>query len=370
MEGQRMNLFITADKIGTKTGGGLVTHHEWEALKRMGPTIVCSRDIWDDVAALVFPADPFEQDVFFLRQIQHGIIHRQINGRRIDLVHCYAGCLTETVKYLKSIGAKVTYTAAAHSIEESHREHEVLGLRYDYPHLTDPELFGRYVGGYLAADRLIVPSTHSRDVMRGFGAQGTISIIPHGVDIPSEPIAPYPSLFTLGYLGAIGPDKGLIYLLQAWKKLNYKDAMLVIAGRDSNSPFMWHLVEKYGGGCIRLAGWQHSLADFYNSISVYCQPSVSEGWGCEVVEAVAHGRPVIVSAGAGAVDFLTDLECGGAGLWFSPRDVDELCNCIDHYRHFQKDIEIDGRTAREQARKYTWDKIEQMYVNVWKELLT
>lgn len=354
-----MNLYITADRIGIETGGGLVTYHESAALQEMGATEIIGREFIEQHMRdwnLFFNAyDPFSLDQgafsFCVKDVRESP----------KLSHFYAGCFTDTVWDLKRRGCKITYTAAAHDINESRQEHEKLGIPYDYPHLTNPDLWSRYVAGYLAADVLICPSQHSANVMHGFGATNPIRIIPHGVDIPSC-VSPLPNKFTVGYLGAIGPDKGLIYLLQAWKQLNYKDAVLKIAGRDSNSQFMLNLVNQFGGGNIWLSGWQNSLADFYGSLSLYVQPSVSEGFGIEVLEAMAHGRAVICSAGAGAVDVVQPH------LVFEPRCVDELARLIDFCRSGDE-LKISGETSRMKAQKYTWSKVRSMYQKVWEELL-
>src|ERR1700738_49777 len=308
-------LYITADRINTQTGGGLVTFHESEALKSLGPCEIFDRDIlarpgrtafgeydvWEEALSAVAMGqtgpdspwvDPWVWDGFACYRWRELERDRQ-KYQPPKFAHFYAGTFTTTIKKLKEIGCKVSYTAAAHNIELSKQAHLEAGIPFDYPHLTDPELWKRYVGGYLAADVVICPSTHSADVMRSYGCKN-VEIIPHGVDIP-ETIAPLPKTFTVGYMGSYGPDKNVPILLKAWKKLAYRDSLLVLAGRDSNSPYVQDMVAKHGGGNIVMAGWVDKVADFYNSISLYVQPSWTEGFGCEVLEAQAHGRAVLCS---------------------------------------------------------------------------
>lgn len=346
-----MNLMITADRIGEASGGGLVVTNEAEALKQLGPC-----EVYDGSKLGNQPNDPWGYDA---RVFQ--LLTTTLFLEPFKLSHFYAGTFSDTVRGLKSNGIKVTYTAAAHDIKVSREEHEKLGLAYHYPHLTQPEQFERYVRGYLEADVLVCPSKHSAGVMRGFGAKNRIEIIPHGCCLPKE-IKPFPKTFTVGYLGAAGPDKGLRYLLEAWKKLNYKDAILKIGGRDATSPFMLSLVERFGGGSIYLAGWQDAVEDFYGSVSVYCQPSASEGFSCEVIEAMANGRPVLCSDGAGACDRVPPE-------WIFPaRNADALAEKIDGVRR-DGDLQGPGFIAHEHAKYFTWDKIRARYVKLWKELL-
>lgn len=353
-----MYLYLTADKIGGPSGGSTVTHHESEALRSLGPCEVWGRDHLRGQGDEPWAYDKNASEEYF---------YRQQGGLKLALAHVYAGTFTETVESLQRRGCTVTYTAAAHDKDASRREHEKLGIPYEYPHLTDLEQWKRYVGGYLAADVLICPSKHSADVMRSYGAKKRIDIIPHGVDVPVE-VKPLPKRFVVGYLGALGPDKGVRYLLEAWKRLNYKDAVLVLAGRDSTSDWARLLYHSFGiGSNVHFAGWQKDVSNFYNAISLYVQPSVSEGWGIEVLEAMAHGRPVICSNGAGAVDAVpyTDSQTCRAG------DVAHLAAQIDkaYSQRSQTTSTELGQENRKVAEKFTWTAIHERYTQLWRGLL-
>lgn len=368
-----MRFYITADRVGqVHHGGGQVTYHESEALKSLSKEKNYVQVVTDEK----LNGKPFEQD----EDTAKGIAEVEWNDPKawpderemgLRLAHFYAGCFSKTVAMLKERGCLTTYTSAAHDKDLSHQEHERLGLPYPYPHLVEPELWQRYLRGYLEADVLIVPSQLSKRVMESYGAKNRIEVIPHGITIPDENcLRPLPKTFTVGYLGAFGADKGIPYLLEAWKKLNYKDAVLKLAGGNSHSQWADYLVSKFGGGNVQLLGWIDDPADFYNSISVLVQPSVSEGFGLEVLEAMAYGRPVICSYGAGAVDVI--IPNGPSGEYFGQvvpaRDVDFLAYTIDTTRK-QLDLERAGKAAREHAANYSWEIIRERYANVWRELL-
>lgn len=346
-----MNLYLTGDKIGTPTGGGSVTHHESNALRYLDPAEFQCVSSTGNRPPTVWDFD--EECARFVEGVTEPI----------RLAHIYAGCFTKTVAALKRKGALVTYTAAAHDVAISRREHELLGLPYDYPHLTDPEQLERYLGGYLNASTLIVPSRHSMAVMEAFGATNPIYVIPHGTHAVEAEIKPLPATFTVGYLGAIGPDKGLPYLLQAWKRLNWSDAELLIAGPQSQHPWMTEMISRFGGGRIRQLGWVEHIKDFYNSISLYCQCSCSEGFGCEVPEALSYGRSVLASTTCGASDVVLPSRR------YPYQDVGLLAGLIDLER---KDTEggIDMRAGwRAMVKDLHWPKIEKRYADLWRDLL-
>jgi glycosyltransferase involved in cell wall biosynthesis len=364
-----MNLYITADKIGQPNhGGGSVTYNESEALKILGECEIYGHDWFVSKAQQgTLPHTEDWNAPWFADNLCEWHLnqpHMSFGQTELPkLAHFYAGTFTRTIQWLKQNGCKVTYMAAAHDVEKSKKAHEELGFFYNYPHLTDPELWKRYLGGYLAADVLIVPSQHSKSVMQGFGALNRIEVIPHGVHLP-ESIKPLPQRFRVGYLGSYGPDKGVKYLLEAWRKLNYSDATLVLGGRDSQSEFVQKMCHAFGGGAIELRGWVDNVSDFYDGISLYVQPSVTEGFGLEVPEAMAHGRAVLCSRGAGAVDLIPEM----TNCRFNSCNSDQLAEKIDWLKKHSL-CDLFGNAARCSSSQYTWDKIREKYVSVWKELL-
>lgn len=360
-----------------ESGGGSVTRNEADALKELGECEVWDRKSLEGIKGT--GDEPWKWDRAVMARL---VLNPE---RRFELVHGYAGTFTESIQHLKRRGAKVSWTVAAHDLAESIKEHEWFYGSYPFHHMSDPVQFDRYKQGYLDADVLICPSTYSAETMRKYGRTGPIEVISHGCHLPAE-IVPPPSRFTVGYIGAYGPDKGLVYLLQAWKKLAYQDAVLLLGGRDSTKPELQKWVRHHGGGNIWFVGWVNDVSDFYNSCSVYVQPSVTEGFGMEVLEAMAHGRPVVCSKGAGAYEL---LEVPG----IEPRDVDGLANRIheayeihtgakkyypikDGKQMQDKDFPnglIDlvalGNYNRSIAEQHTWDKIKVRYQNAWRGML-
>lgn len=355
-EDGNLYLLVTSDKVGSS--GATVTSHEYRALTNLAHHPNPPRMVLDGHPDIINPdpqPDPFQTDLNALRQYK-------VANKKYKLAHFYAGTYSKLVEALKNDGTKVTYTAAAHDINESRAEFQKLGFAYNFPHLTDPSLFEQYVKGYKDADVVICPSHHSKAVMESYGCKN-VAVIPHGTHTPSE-IRNISTRFIVGYLGANGPDKGIIYLVQAWAKLRYKDSQLMIAGRHPEH--LVDMVRAHGKGSIHLAGFVDSISTFYNSCSVYVQPSVTEGFGMEVIEAMSYGRPVICSDGVGAVDC---VEHGKNGMIFQKRSVDMLAEAIHSYKQNRQKLLDHGKQAREDSKRYTWDKVETMYVDLWQQLV-
>lgn len=355
-------LYVTADMIGAQTGGGKVTYHESRAFMSFLAQHNGRTDAWDQTVLMSDGREPWKWDM-------KGYIMYNFMSPPPKIAHFYSGTFSQMADVLKRHGCPISWTVAAHHRDVSWREHEALGIKYDYPHLTDPELWKEYIRGYLLADVMICPSTHSAQFMKELGCQ-RVEIVPHGVNIPDRPIRSLPEGFNVGYLGAVGPDKGLIHLLRAWKLLKYESATLVLAGRETQSPFFHHmLISTFPDGIptnVKVLGWVEDVSSFYESLHVYVQPSVTEGFGLEVLEALAHGRPVLCSTGAGAVDVVYPSWKFESG---SPEQLAAAIRfarlCVDSHREDRQWLE----NCRLRAQEYNWISVQERYMRVWESLL-
>ena len=346
-------LYLTQDQIGTPSGGGFVTRFEHDAMASLGEEI----NQFDNTD---IPAcdDPFESDERFCRAMKRIVAECGVP----KIVHCYAGCFTTTVQFLKSKGTKVTYTADAHDPDRSIEEFGRCEVEYPWRHMSDRNLRAMYAKGYTLADAVIVPSTHSERIMKAFGCSRVV-VIPH-------PVRPFPELkfpkkFTVGYLGQGGPDKGLRYLLEAWRDLDLKEAKLVLAGNCAGTVIpLWR---RHGGRDIVLLGFVEREEKFYSRISVLIQSSVTEGWGIPVIEAMACGRPVIVSEGTGAVDAVTSAP-SQVGIRVPIRDTKAIADAVRFYAENPEKIKEHGQHAREASKAYAPDLVREKYLALWRSL--
>lgn len=346
------SVYITADTIGTETGGGVVTKNELSALKEISSEVTVIEG--KDIAPAKFhqPDSPFLQDYMALQQIK---------DKHFDLAHFYAGCFSATIRWLKSRGTKVSYTVAAHdrkiSIEEFHR----LGLEYPFYNISDDDLFNIYSEGNKLADVVIAPSTKSADFLKSDVGCKNVVVIPHGC--VSRQVKPIPEGFDCCYIGQCGPDKGLIYLMQAWAMLGYSDSRLILAGSGTETlePFIRQIADRAN---FALLGRVGNVSEVYNACSVAVFPSVTEGFGLGILEMMAHGRPVIASEGAGASDLVDD----SFGFVVPIRDPQAIADRIDWLKKNRNKIPEMGQRARRKARNFTWGKIRKRYAQLFTTL--
>ena len=106
-----------------------------------------------------------------------------------------------------------------------------------------------------------------------------------------------------GNFGALSPDKGTIYLFNAWvNNLHSKTHKLLVGGQGSKGV----AIGPKWKDKIEVLGPMNDVSDFYKKISFLIAPSVTEGFGICILEAMSYGRPVIVAEGAGAVELIED----------------------------------------------------------------
>jgi len=221
-----------------------------------------------------------------------------------------------------------------------------LGLPYNYPHLTNQFLWRLYTAHIKMADTVICPSKTSADYIAEKLGLDNVVVIPHGCNPPKE-IPPYPDTFTVGHLGVNGPDKGQVYLVTAWRRLNI-DGRLLIAGFGT----------KVWGGL----GYVKDPSIVYANCTVYVQPSVTEAFGIPCLEAMSYGRPVIATEGAGVHELIED---GKEGFIVPIRNSHAIAEKILYFYDNPSEVKRMGRNARLKALNYTWDKIREHYKEVY-----
>lgn len=156
------------------------------------------------------------------------------------------------------------------------------------------------------------------------------------------------------WAGTLEPRKNLAGLVRAYA-LSETDADLVLVG-----PRGWQEdVEAQLGGLppetrarIHLLGWvpRADLAALYAAATVMCFPSLLEGFGFPVVEAMAQGTPVVTSTGTS-----TEELAAGVGILVDPTDVDAIAEAISRVTGDEALAARMGVAGLERASRYTWE---------------
>ena len=214
------------------------------------------------------------------------------------------------------------------------------------------------------ADVVHCPSQATADdcISNGFDPE-RIRIIPLGVEpIDYDRDRADEVLATLGisrpyvlWTGTMEPRKNLRGLLDAWRRAGRADETLVLVGPEG-----WgdDLGPEIGAGRnVRSIGFvdRSSLGVLYGEASAFCWPSLREGFGFPVLEAMAQGCPVITSRGTS-----TEEVAGDAAILIDPHDPAEIASALTTLLDDPaKGAELSDR-GRRRATAYTWHRTGQM----------
>ncbi|MBL8295417.1 MAG: glycosyltransferase family 4 protein [Bryobacterales bacterium] len=147
--------------------------------------------------------------------------------------------------------------------------------------------------------------------------------------------------------------KGLHYLLQAFQELDLPDAELWLVGPPTAETEL--LLKKYRSQRIVLRGTfpQAELRREYARASVFCLPSIEEGFAMVITQAMACAVPVIASENTTGTDLIRE---GVDGYVIPIRDVEALKQRVmTLYRDPERRREM-GRNARRRIETAgTWD---------------
>jgi len=207
-------------------------------------------------------------------------------------------------------------------------EYENLGLKKK-PYLSLG--YQRHIEEVSETDHLLVPSSFVKEsfIQNGYDAS-RIHLIPFGVELKNfyseiEKKIAKNSIFRAVCVAQITPRKGQIYLLEAWKKLKLPEAELLLIGRID--PIMYPILDKYRGLYRHIESVPHTeLQTFYNQSSVFVLPSVEDGFGYVLNEALACGLPIIATTNTGAPEVISH---GKEGFIVPIRSSGEIASSIE-----------------------------------------
>lgn len=230
------------------------------------------------------------------------------------------------------------------------------------------------------ARRVITISESGRqDVHRFFDVPlAQIDVVYPGVDavyrpLPPEEIAAFRERQDLAnrfvlHVGTLQPRKNIPTLIEAFAQAAPPDVMLVLVGGKG-----WLFDQIFGRvqalglqNRVRFTGYvpDEELPLWYNAASVLAFPSLYEGFGMPVVEAMAGGTPVVAANSSSLPEAV-----GEAGLLFDPQNGAELADRLTAVLH-NPDLAATMRTkGLAQAQKFSWEKAGRETAEVYQKAM-
>lgn len=264
---------------------------------------------------------------------------------------------------------------------------------HDLAFFALPDMFARTQGLYMRANyryaarkaaRIITDSESSRrDLIQGLGVEERkVSAIylgsPHGmkrVD-DSDRLAhtrrryELPKRYIL-YLGTIHPAKNLRMLVTAYQRLKRTTGVphdLVIAGRTGwlTRDIIETARETTESAPVVFPGIVHEAdkAALYSGADLFVSPSLYEGFGLTILEAMQCGTPV-VSSNVTSIPEVT----GDAAVLVDPRSEEELVHAMERVLGDEALRRRLSERGLAQCRKFSWEKTARETAAVYEQVL-
>lgn len=218
----------------------------------------------------------------------------------------------------------------------------------------------------------------------------SVTYIPNGV--PAIPHRPLSRLSRFGleegryilYLSRVVPEKGVHYLIEAFRQLDTDMKLAIVGGARHAEPYLDRMKNlARDDDRIVFTGplYDEDKEEAYSNAYLFCLPSDLEGLPIVLLEAMGTGRCCLTSDIPELVEVIDPIRLGYSdpdpetapsphGVTFRKGDVDDLRRRLARLLQAPGEVERLGENARRHARMgYNWDRIARQYEQVYTELV-
>jgi len=222
------------------------------------------------------------------------------------------------------------------------------------------------------ADSIIVLSRAVQEYFRNIYGRETV-FIPNGVN---KPQIVSPDLITreynlqkegyILYLGRLVPEKGIKYLIEAFKQVHTNKRLVIAGGASDTDEYAKELVElAQEDKRIIFTGFVQGrkLEELYSNAYLYVLPSDLEGMPLSLLEAMSYGNCCIVSDIPECLDVVRNN-----GIVFKKGNVLELAEKLQDVCDYpEKVMRYKENSAQYVCNKYNWDDVVKKTLELYKK---
>lgn len=167
--------------------------------------------------------------------------------------------------------------------------------------------------------------------------------------------------FVLIFVGHEFVRKGLGFAIRSLKHLPENVKLWAVGGDDLRIRMHQKLAQREGVlERVSFLGKRYDTQDLYNAADVFVLPTDFEPWGLVGTEALACGKPILMTRTGGITTYLNDGE-NGYFIRQDPNDIAEKVRLLMNDRALYHKM---SKTARERVLVYSWDKIAEQYIEL------
>lgn len=341
----------------TEVPASMITHHPVSELLR---TFVARSPMGEIFADRVWE----KTELWFDRTVAR----RDLNGERIAYGYEHA-CLT-TFQKQKARGGFCIYDLpiAHHKLSA-----ELLGPEMDrFPEIQTaydahlrreaPRRNARKDEELALADHVIVASSFTKSSLLHIGfPEEKITVIPYGAPtVKMQMKDKKQSPFVFLSAGTQSVRKGVHYTLDAWRKIapTNKDSELWLIGHMQLPENL--LANLPGKVIVRPSVPKAELSEIYHRANVLVFPSLVEGFGMVITEAMAHGLPVITTSNTAGPEL---IDHGQNGFVVPVRDTDALVEVMLWSMQHSEELAEMGEKASASAARWQWSNYRALFAD-------
>lgn len=251
-------------------------------------------------------------------------------------------------------------------LEVANKGYRSLKESYEFS-LTDTQ-FEEFSNESAWANGWLVSSSFCKNTLIENGVPAKrIHVVPYGVSAKQVPIVNHTrkDSFTIGYVGSVIQLKGISYLLEAVRKLKSRHMQVRIFTRQLGFP---ELLSGYDDIDIDIVTGLSGI-DLFKELSqldVFIFPSLGDGFGHVILEAMACGVPVIATTNCCGPDIIQE---GVNGFIVPIRDPDAISERIEWCLANRNTLKQFGELARSRAQAFTWKRFRTNLVEAYMKMV-
>ena len=224
------------------------------------------------------------------------------------------------------------------------------------------------------SSKVIALSTAIKNVLSGYNDRIRISVIPDAISsINFNPKNVtrlrnrFKNKFIIGNVGAmVENSKGhenIIEAAQYFKKIN-KDIIFLIVGGGKDENYFKEKAKSLNN--VFFTGFVNNVADYLELFDIFIFPSLTEGLGSSILDAMMFDNAVVASNVGGIPDIIEDKV---NGLLIEPDNTKDLCNKISLLYNDKMLRKTLASNAKQNLSKFNIQTITEQYINIYKTML-
>ena len=308
-----------------------------------------------------------------MQHLDRKVAARVKRAKNLNGIYAYEDGAVQSFRAAKARGIRciydlpIGYWRAAQQIyrEEMEREPEwketLTGIR------DSDEKLARKEEELKLADRVIVASSFTKQTLQGADFAAAISVVPYGAPaVRAGEIAWHFGKLRVLFVGSLGQRKGLSYLLQAVKSIGRDKVDLTLLGREAapNCAPLEAAIRRYRW--IPTLPHQEVLREMQRH-DVLVLPSLFEGFGLVILEAMAQGLVVIATPHTAAPDLIED---DGDGFIVPVRSSQAIAEKFELLLGSPERLHEMKEASRRKAEKQRWEVYRRALAEVAQEVVS